>query len=68
MLINPEPVAQLKTLLVRYGPQLTLRALAAACIDQLMLAAKSDVRYAKLWLRISTELETIAGSIESEDR
>ena len=54
----------LKQLLTRYGPELTLRALAAVCDDYMTKIAPTDVPYAKFWLRISTELETIADSIE----
>ena len=65
--IHPEHLAHLKTLLTRYGPELTLRALAAVCDDYMTRIAPTDVKFAKLWLRISTELEAIADSIERRE-
>jgi hypothetical protein len=62
--IHLTDLALMKRLITRYGPQLTLRGLAAVCDDHAVQIASTDAADAKSWLAMSALLDEIAAELE----
>lgn len=62
--VHPTDLTLLKRLMLFYGPDLTLRALAAVSDDYAVRIAATDASEAKQWLRVAAYLEKVAERIE----